>query len=392
MTGQCTIGDQQGPDSADGDLTALEFFAGIGLMRLGLAQAGWRVCFANDIDETKARTYRANFAAEDLVVSDVRNVKPVDLPPALLATASFPCTDLSLAGQRQGLRGRESGALWPWLELLSALPESRRPPILMLENVLGLLSVNGGADFEAAVGRINSLAYRCDPFIVDAAHFVPQSRVRVFIVCVRDALGILPAVAVAQPSETRPKKLVDFMARTPHLRWGQLSIPSPRTRRRQLQELLEVLPEDAAEWWDIARTHKLLHQMSRKHRAVADELIRRDTVSAVTVYRRTRRDGCRAELRADGVAGCLRTARGGSSRQIVAFAGAGQFRARFMTPRECARLQGAPDSFVIPVASHDAVFAFGDAVCVPVIEWIARHYLNPLAAKVLERAGYARAS
>ena len=84
-----------------------------------------------------------------------------------------------------------------------------------------------------------------------------------------------------------------------------------------------------------------------------------------------------AELRTDGIAGCLRTPRGGSGRQILFAAGKGRFAVRLLTPRECARLMGA-DDFVIRASLNQALFGFGDAVCVPVIEWIANNYLNPV--------------
>ena len=84
-----------------------------------------------------------------------------------------------------------------------------------------------------------------------------------------------------------------------------------------------------------------------------------------------------AELRTDGVAGCLRTPRGGSGRQILFTAGKGRYAVRLLTPRECARLMGA-DEFRITGSLNKALFGFGDAVCVPVIEWIAENYLNPV--------------
>ena len=84
-----------------------------------------------------------------------------------------------------------------------------------------------------------------------------------------------------------------------------------------------------------------------------------------------------AELRTDGIAGCLRTPRGGSGRQILLKAGYGRFMARLLSARECARLMGAED-FLIGASLNQALFGFGDAVCVKVIEWIATHYLNPL--------------
>ena len=89
-----------------------------------------------------------------------------------------------------------------------------------------------------------------------------------------------------------------------------------------------------------------------------------------------------AELRNDGIAGCLRTPRGGSGRQILIKAGYGAVKLRLLTPRECARLMGA-DHFVINTTLNKALFGFGDAVCVPVIAWIAENYLNPLVDEML---------
>ena len=82
-----------------------------------------------------------------------------------------------------------------------------------------------------------------------------------------------------------------------------------------------------------------------------------------------------AELRTDGIAGCLRTPRGGSGRQILFKAGKSRYQVRLLTARECARLQGVPDDYVIDVPLNKALFGFGDAVCVPAVEWILRHAL-----------------
>ena len=100
-----------------------------------------------------------------------------------------------------------------------------------------------------------------------------------------------------------------------------------------------------------------------------------------TVFRRVRKGRSMAELRIDGIAGCLRTPRGGSGRQILVQAGYGEVKARLLTPRECARLMGA-DDFVINVPLNQALFGFGDAVCVPVIKWIAQNYLSPLVEEM----------
>jgi DNA (cytosine-5)-methyltransferase 1 len=121
----------------------------------------------------------------------------------------------------------------------------------------------------------------------------------------------------------------------------------------------------------------MLNQMSPKHRAEAEAMIHGDTIRYGTVFRRVRYGKSMAELRTDSVAGCLRTPRGGSGRQILVVAGKGRLAVRLLTGRECARLMGA-DDFKLNVPLNQALFGFGDAVCVPVIEWIANNYLNPV--------------
>lgn len=88
-----------------------------------------------------------------------------------------------------------------------------------------------------------------------------------------------------------------------------------------------------------------------------------------------------AEIRSDGIAGCLRTPKGGSARQILLKVGMGTVKIRFISPSECAKLMGA-DEFKISGTTTEALFGFGDAVCVPVINWIANNYLNPLLNKI----------
>jgi DNA (cytosine-5)-methyltransferase 1 len=106
-------------------------------------------------------------------------------------------------------------------------------------------------------------------------------------------------------------------------------------------------------------------------------MIEGSSLRFATAFRRVRNGRSMAELRSDGIAGCLRTPRGGSGRQILLKAGKGRYQVRLLTARECARLQGAPESFEINVGLNQALFGFGDAVCVPAVEWIAEHYLLP---------------
>ena len=127
---------------------AAEFFSGIGLVRLALENQGWRVVFANDIDPAKAEMYRRNWPSDDhLVVGDIHALKPGDVPPCELFTASFPCNDLSIAGRWEGLSGKESSAFWGLVQLLAGLGKCR-PHFVMLENVVGFLMSHGGRDLQ----------------------------------------------------------------------------------------------------------------------------------------------------------------------------------------------------------------------------------------------------
>jgi len=143
-----------------------------------------------------------------------------------------------------------------------------------------------------------------------------------------------------------------------------------------LKTIIQSTDETTAYWWDEARVQYLIDQMSQRHRIVLENLMGQPNIQYATAYRRMRHNKSMAELRADGVAGCLRTPKGGSSRQILIAAGNQKVRARFMTPREYARLMGAP-RYAIAVPDNQAYFGFGDAVCVPVVKWIARNVLNP---------------
>jgi DNA (cytosine-5)-methyltransferase 1 len=363
--------------------TFAEFFAGIGLMRMGLEKEGWSASFANDIDEQKLQMYKAHFGAEDdlFLREDVHKIPAVTIPTVTLATASFPCNDLSLAGARNGLAGEHSSAFWGFVSLLNKM-EERKPRLVLVENVPGFLTSHGGKDFKKALLALNEIGYSVDPFIVDAAFFVPQSRKRLFIV------GILKEVGQNRTeqhlfanSELRPPSLSDFILSNPQISWTIRSLPPPRKRRMKLTDILEPLIESAPEWWSGERSEYLLNQMSPRHRSIADRMISGENWSYGTVFRRIRNSRSMAELRIDGLAGCLRTPRGGSGRQILFKAGKGGFFVRLLTPRECARLMGA-GNYKICSSVNQALFGFGDAVCVPVIRWIARNYLNPVLQEI----------
>ncbi|MFA7263387.1 MAG: DNA cytosine methyltransferase [Caulobacter sp.] len=366
--------------SRNGPLGFYEFFAGGGMARLGLGDA-WSCLWANDFDPVKAATYRDNFpdAHDHFREGDVWAMTPGDLPGrADLAWASSPCQDFSLAGARAGLEGGRSSAFFGFWKLMEALnAEGRAPHTIVVENVVGLLTSNGGADFEALCRALAGQGYRFGALELDAARFTPQSRPRVFVVATRTppsshlvARGAFHTRAVIEAEQRLPPDLRD--------RWVWWRLPVPAVRNSDLGAVLE--PDGEVAWRSTGDTGRLLGLMTPNHR---DRLTRAGesgrTVGAV--FRRTRQGAQRAEVRLDGLAGCLRTARGGSSRQTVVVAQDGAVRSRLLTPREGARLMGLSDSYRLPKGDTAAFHVIGDGVAVPVVRWLASHLLEPLLAE-----------
>ena len=358
----------------DRRLRAAEFFAGIGLVRSGLEQAGIDVVWANDIEPVKQAVYAANFDASDYLLDDIRNVRGASVPAVDIAAASFPCVDLSLAGNRRGLEGEQSGLFFEFARVLREMGE-RAPAVVMIENVTSFVSSRRGRDLHAAIAELNSLGYMCDLVAVDARWFRPQSRPRLFIIGIRQRLAG-PSAGKASP--LRPGPVASFIRANRDLALQELPVPVPPRAGGGLREVVERLDPADERWWRGDRLLKFQESLSSSHRHRLDELRLKGTTEWRTAYRRTRGGAAVWEVRSDDIAGCLRTARGGSSRQAIVEIGPDGLRARWMTPREYARLQGAPEGFdYSAVTEVQALYGFGDAVCVPVVDWLARHVLAP---------------
>ncbi|MDX2277779.1 MAG: DNA cytosine methyltransferase [Hyphomonadaceae bacterium] len=373
----------------DSGASFYEFFAGGGLARLGLEPA-FRCAFANDFDPAKAQAYAAAFGAEDLRAGDVWALGPEDLPgKAALAWASFPCQDVSLAGARGGLSAPRSGAFWGFHRLIEKLnAEGRAPDILALENVTGLLSSHGGADFAALIGALDKLGYRAGALEIDAALFTPQSRPRVFVIAARHAPAHLCVSGPSEPFHTQAVR--GAVARLPekvraHYVWWRL--PAPPTRNTSLADLLD--DDTQVAWRSEEETARLLSQMSALQRARVEAMRSSGRREVGAVFRRIRVEHGekvqRAEARFDGIAGCLRTPAGGSSRQMLLFVEGAQTRSRLLSPREAARLMGVPEEYPLPASQTAALHLLGDAVCVPVVRFLCEHLLAPLAGLTDER-------
>lgn len=366
-----------------------EFFAGGGMARAGLGPS-WTCAFANDLSSAKAAAYRANFGGEELWVGDVHDVTAAMLPGrADLAWGSFPCQDLSLAGAKAGLSGARSGAFWGFMQAIRALrAEGRAPKLLALENVCGALTSHGGRDFAAICEALRSAGYRYGAMVVDAALFLPQSRPRLFVVAVDRALDLPPDLLAMGPDAAwSPRALVsaydrlDEAARADWLWWR---LAPPRANVIPLAALVEREPEGVA-WRSEAETAALVGLMAPLHRARLEAFAQSGARHVGAVYKRIRPDGRggkvqRAEIRFDGLAGCLRTPAGGSSRQSIVEVEAGRVRSRLLSAREAARLMGLDDAYRLPERYNDAYRLAGDGVAVPVVRFLARELFEPLLA------------
>ena len=358
---------------------AWEFFAGGGLAGLGLA--GFRVGLANDIDAMKAAAYRANHPDVPLHLDDVWSLSAADLPERPdLCWASSPCQDLSLAGARGGLQATRSGAFWGFWQLIRQLDaDGRAPPVIVVENVAGLLSSAGGADFAAVCQAMVDAGYRVGALELDAALWLPQSRPRLFIVAMRGVAGPTVPAPVA-PFHSR--RLVAAQARLPRAvraAWVWWALAVPARRNGDLSAVLE--PDAAVDWFDADRTGTLLALCAPLHRIQLDRALASGVRQVGAGYRRVRTEGPRKvqrlELRFDGLAGCLRTPAGGSSRQYVVVCDDGRIRARRLTGREAARLMGVDDTYALPAGEGAALHLMGDAVAVPVVRALADGLLRP---------------
>ena len=357
------------------------------MVRAGLGE-GWTCLFANDFDARKGFSYQANWGAGgELTVGDIRGIDAADLPGEPdLVWGSFPCQDLSLAGAGAGLGGERSGTFHAYWNVIRGLIEQGRAPRLVaVENVCGTLTSRGGRDFETICRTFAAAGYRYGALVINADLFVPQSRPRLFVIGVRDGVGVAPELLSPEPVEPfHTRALQRAAAALPadvrdRLLWW--NVPTPPRRTATFADLIEDAP-DSVGWHNQAETKRLLDLMSPVNAAKVEAARRAGRRMVGGVYRRTRVEAGakiqRAEVRFDDVAGCLRTPAGGSSRQIILVVDGPRVRSRLISARETARLMGLPETYVLPRNYSDAYHLTGDGVAVPVVRHLARHVFEPL--------------
>ena len=349
--------------------TMVDFFAGSGLVSEAL-HPFFRTIWANDIDPKKAKVYCRNHPYATFDTGSIEDLHGSNVPSSTLSWGSFPCQDLSLAGKRTGISSPRSGLVWQWLRVMDEM--SGRPPLVVAENVLGLVSMHNGDHYRRLHVALVDRGYRVGAMVLDAAHWLPQSRRRVFIVAIDEHIQVPDSLESTQPLWCHPKPIRDISSGLPG--WIYWNLPTPSMRTERLHDVVEW----EAPFDDDKRSRHNISLIPSAHRArLESEAVA--NLSVFTGYKRRRNGQQVLELRFDDMAGCLRTPQGGSSRQVLVLRTEDGLKTRLLTIRELARLMGAPDSYEIPGSYNDAYRALGDAVAVPVCHFLGEALLEPLA-------------
>jgi DNA (cytosine-5)-methyltransferase 1 len=328
-----------------GAFTFIDLFAGIGGTRLGFESAGGRCVFTSEWDKYACQTYRANHADHHDIVGDIRKVDAESIPDHDILVAGFPCQPFSLAGvSKKNSLGRAHGFKDPTQGTLffdiKRIIAAKRPRAFLLENVKNLRSHDKGQTFKIIMQTLrDELGYIVpDPRIIDAAAFVPQHRERIFIAGFREDCGFDWA-RLALPAKSSHPKLESILHRTDEVPQGHFTVSrNGRTCVAEKYTLSDHL-------WGYLQAY------AEKHRLLGHGFgcsVFKPQDIARTLSARYHKDGSEILIHQKNR------------------------NPRRLTPRECARLMGFPDSFQIPVSDTQAYRQFGNSVVVPVISAIAK--------------------
>ncbi len=323
----------------------IDLFAGIGGFRMAMQNLGGKCVFTSEWDENAKKTYRANYGETpfgDITKERTKNYIPDDFD---VLCAGFPCQAFSIAGKRGGFEDTRGTLFFDVAEVI----KNRKPKAIFLENVKGLRNHNGGKTLATILNVLrNDLGYFVpEPQIVNAKNFgVPQNRERIYIVGFRNDLNI-----------------------------GSFSYPEPLDEKVFFGKVKEenVVPTKyylSTQYLRTLVSHKERH--ASKGNGFGYEIIKDDEISnAIVVGGMGRERNLVIDNRITDYTPTTHI-KGEVNREGI----------RKMTPREWARLQGFPDSFVIPVADASAYKQFGNSVAVPAIQATAEKIIDLIKAKL----------
>ena len=378
-------------DVGDGEkqerLRTIDLFSGGGSVHLAMEAAGFTTAFANDFCPEKRETFATNFPHVRLDGRSITDVRGHELPRAGTMLGCPPCQDHTKSGRRLGYAGERGILAFEVVRLVRELAVlGRAPGVVVFENVLGLLELDDGKDFAALVEAMMIEGYDVGALVIDAKLFVPQSRRRVFIVAVRSGTPLPPGLKAGRLSQRWHPLLLrrahEALSAGARRCWHWWTIPMPPRRTTMLADLLE--PATAVEGWlPEAKVAGMVALLPATEHAKIERALEKGIHVGIIKERRKGLDARQvrhSEMFFDGCARCLQKSEGGNRQRLVFLDGAAPsgMRIRDFTPRERARLTGLPEDYVLPGNRRSRQLA-GDAVVVPVYEWLARHLILPLA-------------
>ena len=310
-------------------ITVGSMFAGIGGICLGFKQNGCELIWANEIDKYACKTYRLNFGDSYLVEGDIQKIDTKDIPKFDILTAGFPCQAFSSVGLLQGFDDPRGNLFFETARVINAV----KPRVVFLENVANLVKHDEGRTFDVIIKTLNNLGYHIVWQVMNAKEYgdLPQQRNRIYIVAFK-----------------YKKNLVKFRFPEP--------IPLTRTAfdLYDKEKQADKYYMDGHRMWD-----RMMEYMTDRKR----------------VYRFTDWGLSRGM---EGICPTLLAAMGSRFERIPFFYD--DYSVRLMTPRECARLQGFPEDYILPEQHEKQVYKqIGNSVCVPIINRIAENIVKSLS-------------
>ena len=305
-----------------------ELFAGIGGIGLGFEQAGFNVIWANEIDQKACHTYSKNSKAK-LFCQDMKTVDPKNLPPIDILTGGFPCQAFSIAGYRKGFSDERGNLFFDILRYIDAL----QPRVVFLENVKNLAGHDKGKTFSIIKDALKQAGYHVKYKVMKTSEFseVPQNRERIYIVCFKNKAD-----------------------------YEKFEFPKPVKKHKKTTDFLEETADKCFYYTGSNLYPRLVNEITDKD--IIYQWRRK--------YVRGNRSGLCPTLTAN-------MGMGGHNVPIIR----DSVDIRKLTPRECARFQGYPDSFILPddLPASALYKQIGNSVSVPVIKAIAKNIMKAIS-------------
>lgn len=333
--------------SGTGDFTFIDLFAGVGGIRVAFESIGGECVFTSEWDDYAKKTYAVNFLDGHPINGDITQIDEDAIPDHDVLLGGFPCQPFSIAGvskknalgRAHGFSDETQGTLFFDVARIIA---KKRPRAFLLENVKNLQSHDKGRTFDVIKRTLeNELGYHIHVKVIDGAHFVPQHRERILIVGFRDPVEF--DWAKVELPEKGQRTLGEIL----HLKNGEPYLPHDEDRyydhkKRKVHDKYTLTDN----LWLYLQNYKKKHQAAGN--GFGFGLVTPDSVTR-TLSARYYKDGS----------------------EILLYQGEKK-NPRRLTPRECARLMGFPDSFQIPVSDTRAYKQFGNSVVVPVMQAVAK--------------------